>query len=106
MTTQPTPRQVMVVQQLLRWLVCGRAGSSPPQRQPIHARMVGPNTVAAIGVTVSGGDPVRLLANRLVRDGYDPQLSMTIWRGEKPWRYVRSIGQPDQMKFKAKTGDS
>ena len=31
MTTQPTPRQVMVVQQILRWLAVWRAGSSPPK---------------------------------------------------------------------------
>jgi hypothetical protein len=66
----------------------------------IRARLISDTTAAAMGVTVSGGDPVRLLANRLVRDGWDPQLPMTIWKNDRRWRYVRCIGQPDQMKFK------
>ena len=70
--------------------------------EPIRARMIDANTVAANGITVSGVDPVRLLANRLVRDGWDAETPMTIWRGQKPWRYVAAIGRPDQMKIKAK----
>ena len=33
-----------------------------------------------------------------IRARLDPELPMTIWRGEKPWRYVAAIGRPDQMK--------
>jgi hypothetical protein len=40
--------------------------------------MIDANTVAANGITVSGVDPVRLLANRLVRDGWDVETPMTI----------------------------
>jgi hypothetical protein len=72
----------------------------------IRARLITDTTCAAMGVTVSGGDPVRLLANRLVRDGWDPEMPMTIWRGSKPCAYVAAIGRPDQMKFKMKTGGS
>ena len=66
---------------------------------PIQARMIGANTCAALGITVTAGDPVQALCKRFVRDGWDPQASMTIWKGERPWRFVRSIGRPDQIKF-------
>jgi hypothetical protein len=74
--------------------------------EPIRARLISDRTCAANGITISAGDPVRALANRLVRDGYDPEMSMVIWRGKKPWRYVAAIGRPDQMKVKAKSGGS
>ena len=87
MTTQSTPRQVMVVQQTPSGgLVCERAGSSPAQGQPIHARLISDTTAAALGITISAGDPVRALCGKFTQLGWDPSLPMVIWKADKPWR--------------------
>jgi hypothetical protein len=49
-----------------------------------------------MGVTISAGDPVTALCRRLVRDGYDPGLALQVWKGAKPWRVVRQIGNPNE----------
>src|SRR5215472_13934018 len=98
MTTQPTLHQVMVVQQTPSGgLVCERAGSSPRQRPPIRARLISDTTAAALGVTISASDPITALAKRLVRDGYDPELPMVIWKADKPWCRLERIGHPNQV---------
>jgi hypothetical protein len=67
--------------------------------------MVGESSCSAFGVTVTGLDPVRALCKRLVNDGYDPAAPMKVWRGERPWRWVTAIGNPEQVKLKAKRSD-
>jgi hypothetical protein len=62
--------------------------------------MVGSNSCSALGITISAPDAVVALAKRLVRDGWDPQLPMVIWRGSEPWRRVERIGHPNQVKLK------
>ena len=72
---------------------------------PLRARMIDANTIAAGGVRLVALDPVKSLCRRLVRDGYDPALSLQIWRGTAPWRLVFAIGAPDShVKLKVKTG--
>ena len=67
--------------------------------QTIRARLISDTTAAAMGVVISASDPVTALAKRLVRDGYDPELPMVIWRKDKPWRRVERIGCPNQIKI-------
>ena len=73
--------------------------------EPIRARMIDANTCAAMGVTVTGLDPVRGLCKRLVNDGWDPDAPMKVWKGDKPWRWVTAIGHPEQVNLKAKSSD-
>ena len=73
--------------------------------EPIRARMIDANTIAAGGVRLVAVDPVKALCQRLVADGYDPAVSLQIWRGTEPWRLVFAIGAPDNhVKLKAKNG--
>jgi hypothetical protein len=64
-------------------------------RHPIQARFIGSNTVSANGVTVTAVDPVQSLCRTLVKQGYDPQSSLKIWKGTKPYLVVRCINNPD-----------
>jgi hypothetical protein len=65
----------------------------------IRARLINDVTAAAMGVMVSAGDPVAALAKRLVRDGWDADLPMIIWKADKPWRRVERIGEPYQERL-------
>ena len=72
--------------------------------EPLRARMIDANTIAAGGVRLVALDPVKAMCARLVRDGYDPALSLQIWKGAAPWRLVFAIGAPDShVKLKVKT---
>jgi hypothetical protein len=74
-------------------------------RQPIHARMIDANTISHGGVKLTSVDPIKSMCRRLVADGYDPAMSLQIWKGAQPWRLVFAIGQPDShVKLKAKNG--
>jgi hypothetical protein len=67
--------------------------------------MIDANTIAAGGVRLVALDPIKSMCRRLVADGYDPAASLQIWRGERPWRLVFSIGAPDShVKLKVKNG--
>ena len=69
----------------------------------IRARLINDVTACAVGVTVvSAGDVVTALAKKLVRDGWDADLPMVIWKADKPWRRVERIGHPNQVQIKAK----
>jgi hypothetical protein len=73
--------------------------------EPLRGRLLNANTIAAGGVTLTALDPVKAMCKRLVRDGYDPALSLQIWKGAAPWRLVFAIGAPDShVKLKAKNG--
>jgi hypothetical protein len=74
-------------------------------KQPIRARLINSSTAAALGVTISAGDPVRALCNRLVADGWDPQSPMKVWRGSKPIRFIHAISKPD-IHINLKGGDN
>jgi hypothetical protein len=75
--------------------------------EPLRARMIDVNTISAGGVTLTALDPVRAMCKRLVRDGYDPALSLQIWKGAEPWRLIFAIGEPNShVKLKAKSGGS
>ena len=75
--------------------------------EPLRARMIDVNTISAGGVTLTALDPVRAMCKRLVRDGYDPALSLQIWKGAAPWLLVFAIGAPDHhVKLKARNGGS
>jgi hypothetical protein len=70
------------------------------RQEPIRARMIDANTIAANGVTVvSAADPIAALAKRLVRDGWDADLPMVIWKADKPWRRLERIGEPYQVRL-------
>jgi hypothetical protein len=62
---------------------------------PIRARMISDTTCAAMGITISAGDPVRALCRRLVNDGFDSSRAMKVWRGQRPIRLIHAIGNPD-----------
>jgi hypothetical protein len=64
-------------------------------KQTIQARMVGTNSVAALGIVVSAIDPVRAICSALVKQGFDPQSSLQIWRDSGPYRLIHRIGDPD-----------
>jgi hypothetical protein len=53
------------------------------------------NSCSAFGVIISASDPIRALCKRLVRDGYDPSLPLKVWKGERPFRLIRAISNPD-----------
>jgi hypothetical protein len=74
-------------------------------KQPIQARIVGSNSCSAFGVIISAPDPIAALAKKLVRDGWDADSPMVIWKADKPWRRVEHIGHPNQMKIRAKRSD-
>lgn len=61
----------------------------------LHARMIDANTISAGGITISAGDPIQALCRKLVKDGYDPSLSLKVWRGERPIRLIHAISNPD-----------
>jgi hypothetical protein len=66
----------------------------------IRARLINDVTAAAMGVTISAGDPVTALAKKLVRDGWDADLPMVIWKNDRPISRVERIGHPNQVKLK------
>jgi hypothetical protein len=67
--------------------------------------MIDTNTIAAGGVTLTALDPIKSMCRRLIADGYDPALSLQIWKGAKPWRLVFAIGAPDShVKLKSRNG--
>jgi hypothetical protein len=66
----------------------------------IRARLINDVTACAMGVTVvSAGDVVTALAKKLVRDGWDADLPMVVWKADKPWRRVEHIGEPYQVRL-------
>jgi hypothetical protein len=73
----------------------------------LRARMLTDNCIAAGGVTLTALNPIRSMCERLCRDGYDPSLSLQIWKGAAPWLLVFAIGAPDHhVKLKARNGGS
>jgi hypothetical protein len=60
---------------------------------PIRAELIGGNTCAALGITVSAGAPVLALCRKLVKDGYDPATPLEAYRGETLCLCIRSIGE-------------
>jgi hypothetical protein len=74
---------------------------------PLRARMIDATTISHGGVTLTALDPIKAMCRRLVRDGYDPALSLQIWKGAAPSLLVFAIGAPDaHVKLKAKSGGS
>jgi hypothetical protein len=66
--------------------------------------MIDANTISHGGVTLTALDPIKAMCARLVRDGYDPGVSLQIWKGAEPWRLIFAIGQPNShVKLKVKT---
>jgi hypothetical protein len=67
--------------------------------------MIDANTIAHGCVRLVALDPVKAMCQRLVADGYDPAVSLQIWKGATPWRLVFAIGAPDShVKLKARNG--
>jgi hypothetical protein len=63
--------------------------------EPIRARMIDANTIAAGGVRLVAVDPIQSLCRRLIADGHDPSLAMKVWKGRQPIRLIHAIGNPD-----------
>jgi hypothetical protein len=64
-------------------------------KRAINARMIGSNSCSAFGVIISASDPIRALCRKLVQQGWDPQASMKVWKGERPFRLIHAISNPD-----------
>jgi hypothetical protein len=62
-------------------------------QQPIHVELIGSNSCAALGITISSSSPVLALCRKLISLGYDPATPLEAYRGETLALRVRSIGE-------------
>jgi hypothetical protein len=67
-------------------------------RRKIRAELIGSDECTAAGLTISGRAPVLALCRQLIADGYDPGLSLEVWRGPVLCLRVRSIGEAAQLR--------
>jgi hypothetical protein len=79
----------------MRWAVTQNVVDFTMKSEPIRARMIDANIIAAGGVRLVAVDPVQSLCRRLIADGYDPSLAMKVWRGSNPIRLIHAIADPN-----------
>ena len=59
----------------------------------IHAQLVGDNSAIALGITAISFSPILAICRKLVDTGHDPATPLEVYRGDKLFLRVRSIGE-------------
>jgi hypothetical protein len=62
-------------------------------QQPIRAELIGSETCAALGITISSSSPVLALCRKLIKDSYDRATPLEAYRGDTRCLRVRSISE-------------
>ena len=65
------------------------------KQSPIRARLIDANTIAANGIVLTSVDPLGSMCRALVKRGYDPSLSLKVWREDRPITFIPRISAPD-----------
>jgi hypothetical protein len=69
---------------------------------PIRAELKGDDKAVACGFVVRTSSPLLALCRKLVDAGYDPSISLEVYRGDTLCLRVRSIGEAAGLEVNAR----